>query len=182
MFQTNGETHVLLVLRKEELLPTTHHVIKLQDKFCMDYLLSFKMKDMKKILVTFVILLIFTAVVNAQLIPNFGAQRAGLSTLSFLKNDLNPRSAAMSGASVAMDADAFSAFTNPAATADLQSFHVAASNLRPSAGLSTSLPIRAWRSAHASGRRWRAKRRTLPVQRRKERKGPDRSEKTGSLT
>jgi hypothetical protein len=104
----------------------------------MDYLLSFKMKDMKKILVTFVILLIFTAVVNAQLIPNFGAQRAGLSTLSFLKNDLNPRSAAMGGASVAMDADAFSAFTNPAATADLQSFHVAASNLSIGAGIQQS--------------------------------------------
>ena len=75
---------------------------------------------------------------TAQLIPNFGAQRAGLSTLSFLKNDLNPRSVAMSGASVALAADAFSSYTNPAATADLRTFHGAISNLSIGAGIQQS--------------------------------------------
>lgn len=77
-------------------------------------------------------------IASAQLIPNFGAQRAGLSTLSFLKNDMNPRSTAMGGASVSLGATSFSAFSNPAATADLESFNFAASNFTVGAGVQQS--------------------------------------------
>jgi len=74
----------------------------------------------------------------AQLIPNFGGQRAGLSTLSFLKNDMNPRSAALSGASVSISPDAFALFTNPATAADLESFNAAISNYTVGAGIQQS--------------------------------------------
>jgi len=75
---------------------------------------------------------------KAQLIPNFGGQRAGLSTLSFLKNDINPRSAAMSGASVALDSDPFALYTNPAAAASLRSVTTAISNHTVGAGIQQS--------------------------------------------
>jgi len=85
------------------------------------------------------LIFVFTAIgAKAQLIPNFGGQRAGLSTLSFLKNDINPRSAALSGASVALDADPFSLYTNPAAAADLRSFSAAISNHTVGAGIQQS--------------------------------------------
>ncbi|MDB9964120.1 PorV/PorQ family protein [Vicingaceae bacterium] len=96
------------------------------------------MIDMKNITTTFIGLVLLVSSASAQLIPNFGAQRAGLSTLSFLKNDLNPRSTALSGASASLDADAFSSFTNPAATADLKSFHGALSNVTIGAGIQQS--------------------------------------------
>lgn len=56
----------------------------------------------------------------AQLLPNFGGERAGLSTLSFLKNDLSPRSQALGGASVALSGDGYSIINNPAALVDLE--------------------------------------------------------------
>jgi len=96
------------------------------------------MRDMKNIATIFIGLVLLVSSASAQLIPNFGAQRAGLSTLAFLKNDLNPRSTALSGASVSLDADAFSSFTNPAATADLKSFHGAMSNVTIGAGIQQS--------------------------------------------
>ena len=83
-------------------------------------------------------LLTLTLNVSAQLIPNFGGQRAGLSTLSFLKNDMNARSVAMGGASVSLEADAFAAYTNPAASADLEGFNLALSNLSVGAGVQQS--------------------------------------------
>ncbi|MBI1315252.1 PorV/PorQ family protein [bacterium] len=52
--------------------------------------------------------------VRAQLLPVYGGERAGQSALSFLKNDLNPRSLAMSGASMAGSGDAYAWLTNPA--------------------------------------------------------------------
>lgn len=96
------------------------------------------MRKVQKIIAVLVCLVLGASQLYAQLIPNFGAQRAGLSTLSFLKNDMNPRSSAMAGASVSMDADGFSTFTNPAATADLKSFHTSISNLSIGAGIQQS--------------------------------------------
>lgn len=92
--------------------------------------------SLKKLLLVLFITASFGA--SAQLIPNFGAQRAGLSTLSFLKNDMNPRSTALGGASVSLDADGFSSFTNPASAADLKSFNLALSNLGVGAGIQQS--------------------------------------------
>ncbi|MBL4708787.1 MAG: PorV/PorQ family protein [Flavobacteriales bacterium] len=80
----------------------------------------------------------FITEVKAQLIPNFGGQRAGLSTLSFLKNDMNPRSTAMSGASVAIDPDSYAAFSNPAGAADLETFNASLSNYSLGAGVQQS--------------------------------------------
>ena len=92
-------------------------------------------------LIAFVLMgvaLLGTSSLKAQLIPNFGAQRAGLSTLSFLKNDMNPRSVGMSGASVSLDATSFAAYTNPATAADLKTFNLAISNLTVGAGVQQS--------------------------------------------
>ncbi len=57
---------------------------------------------------------------NAQILPNFGGERAGLSALSFLKNDMNPRSAGLGGSSVSLSGDAYSVLTNPAALTDVE--------------------------------------------------------------
>lgn len=76
--------------------------------------------------------------VNAQILPNFGGQRAGLSTLSFLKNDLNPRSSGMSGASIANKVDAYSASSNPAALATLTENSLGISHLLVGAGIQQS--------------------------------------------
>ncbi len=85
-----------------------------------------------------VLFLGFSSSTLAQVIPNFGAQRAGLNAMSFLKNDLNPRSSAMSGASVALDGDAFATLTNPAAATDINSFNAAISNYSLGAGIQQS--------------------------------------------
>lgn len=74
-----------------------------------------------------------------QILPNFGGERAGLSTLSFLKNDLNPRSAAMGGASVSLSGDAFSVLTNPAALTGIDGNAFAASHLFLGGGINQSL-------------------------------------------
>lgn len=84
------------------------------------------------------VLLLCSSLAEAQLIPNFGAQRSGLSTLSFLKNDINPRSSAMSGASVALDQDAYSVFSNPAASTSIESFTASISNYSLGAGVQQS--------------------------------------------
>ncbi len=74
----------------------------------------------------------------AQLLPNFGGERAGLSALSFLKNDLNPRSAALAGASVAFDGDAYASLTNPAALTDIKDPSYALSHLFLGGGVNQS--------------------------------------------
>lgn len=76
---------------------------------------------------------------QAQVLPNFGGERAGLSTLSFLKNDLNPRSIAMGGSSVSLSGDAFSVLTNPAAIGTLKNNSYAVSHLFLGGGINQSL-------------------------------------------
>lgn len=83
-------------------------------------------------------LLLLPNMLSAQLIPNFGEQRSGLSTLSFLKNDMNPRSTALSGASVSLDADGFALFTNPAAAADVNDFTTTISSYTVGGGMQQS--------------------------------------------
>lgn len=62
----------------------------------------------------------FSLPARAQVFPNLGGQRAGISALTFLKNDLSARSSAMGGASVALPGDAFSMAVNPAGNASLR--------------------------------------------------------------
>lgn len=80
-------------------------------------------------------LVTFTCVSSAQLLPNFGGQRAGLSTLSFLKNDMNTRSMGMGGASVALDGDLFSVSSNPAALTHLDEMRIGLSHLMLGGGI-----------------------------------------------
>ncbi|MBF99858.1 MAG: hypothetical protein CMI36_12765 [Owenweeksia sp.] len=75
---------------------------------------------------------------KAQVLPNFGGERAGLSALSFLKNDLNPRSVGLGGASVALSGDGYSALNNPAALTDLESITYALSHQFIGAGINQS--------------------------------------------
>ena len=46
---------------------------------------------MKKTLL-FLSAILMAAIATPRLLPNYGGERAGLSTLSFLKNDMSPRS------------------------------------------------------------------------------------------
>lgn len=91
-----------------------------------------------QILYVFLLFLVPFESVKAQLIPNFGGQRRGSSTLSFLKNDMSPRSAALSGASVALDVDGYSLYNNPATSADQKSFSAAISNFSLGSGIQQS--------------------------------------------
>jgi len=75
---------------------------------------------------------------HAQLLPNLGGQRAGLSALSFLKNDMSPRALAMGGASTALEGTAFSASNNPAGLATLENYNLALSHLNIGAGIQQS--------------------------------------------
>lgn len=91
---------------------------------------------MKKIAIT--ILVLASVVTYAQIIPNYGGERAGLSTLSFLKNDLSPRSAGLGGASISLDGDAYSVITNPAALSGVKHTSYALSHLFIGAGINQS--------------------------------------------
>lgn len=94
------------------------------------------MKRLKYILI--LALIVGNLPIYAQLIPNFGGQRTGLSASSFLKNDMNPRSMAMGGAGVALEPDGFTVFTNPAAAANIDQFNVSISSLTVGAGMNQS--------------------------------------------
>lgn len=65
---------------------------------------------------------------TAQLFPQLGGQRAGISALTFLKIEVNPRSAAMAGASNTLSGDAYAVSNNPATLAEVDKFSVGASN------------------------------------------------------
>ena len=73
--------------------------------------------------------------INAQVFPNLGGQRAGISAMAFLKNDLSPRSAAMGGASVALKGDPYAMGVNPAAGVNTSYPCVALSSRDITAGL-----------------------------------------------
>ena len=73
-----------------------------------------------------------------QVLPNFGGQRAGLSALSFLKNDLNPTSFGMAGASVANKGNLYSGENNPAALVQIPNTGIALSNYTVGAGVQQS--------------------------------------------
>lgn len=74
------------------------------------------------------ILCCVAGVLQAQLFPALGGQRAGISALSFLKIDVSPRSAGMAGAMVARNGDAFATYWNPAALTDNKNLFVGSSN------------------------------------------------------
>lgn len=75
---------------------------------------------------------------RAQVLPNYGGERAGLSALTFLKNDINPRSLALGGASAAISGDAYSIFTNPAALTQIKHNTFSMQNMFVGAGVNQS--------------------------------------------
>lgn len=75
---------------------------------------------------------------SAQILPNFGGQRAGISALSFLKNDLNPVTSGMANAGTAWVGNAFVASNNPAGMTDVSHASIGLSNLTIGSGLNQS--------------------------------------------
>jgi hypothetical protein len=67
--------------------------------------------------------------VQAQIFPNLGGQRVGISSLTFLKNTLSPRSIGMGGADVTLTGDGYSFNTNPALVSELKGITLGLNNL-----------------------------------------------------
>jgi len=93
---------------------------------------------MKKILYIISTIIAAQLSLQAQVLPNYGGERAGLSALSFLKNDLSPRSSALGGTSLALTGDAYSVINNPAALMDLTNTSYAMSHLFLGGGVNQS--------------------------------------------
>lgn len=65
---------------------------------------------------------------EAQLFPQLGAQRAGISALTFLKMEVSPRAAGLASANICLTGDGYSTYTNPATLAEVENFTIAGSN------------------------------------------------------
>jgi hypothetical protein len=103
-------------------------------------------------LVHIVVFLLAGNALQAQLLPNLGGQRTGVSTLSFLKNDVSPRSMALSGANITLSADGMSTAHNTASLSHTEGIHIAMSDLIIGAGihqswLSATVPLKSSTSA-----------------------------------
>jgi len=72
---------------------------------------------MRQLLTVVLALLLITTGVSAQLVPNLGGQRSGISALQFLKIGADPRGVGMGEASVAVSNDIGAVFWNPAGLA-----------------------------------------------------------------
>lgn len=92
---------------------------------------------MKKLL-SILFLFAVCASAQGQILQNYGGERAGLSTLSFLKNDMSVRSMGMGGASLALDGDAYAIISNPASLTHLENQSYALSHLFIGAGINQS--------------------------------------------
>jgi len=87
----------------------------------------------------FAVLVLFCALnASAQILPNYGGQRSGLSAFSFLKNEMSPRSAGLAGASVSLNGDGYSAAVNPASFAELEAPQLSLAHLSAGAGIQQS--------------------------------------------
>ncbi|MDZ4838691.1 MAG: PorV/PorQ family protein [Bacteroidota bacterium] len=95
---------------------------------------------MRKLLAYYIFLsaLCCSIVTQAQLFPKLGAQRAGISTLTFLKLDISPRAEAMGGAGISSKGDAYASGINPAVITDVKTSSFAVSSKVLSGGLTNS--------------------------------------------
>lgn len=75
---------------------------------------------------------------SGQILPQLGAQRAGISAMTFLKIDVSPRAAAMGGASICLPGDGYSTQINPASVMELEDLNVTAGNTFWVAGINHS--------------------------------------------
>lgn len=76
----------------------------------------------------FILFICSSIALQAQLFPELGGQRAGISGLTFLKIDISPRSASLGGANVCLSGDGFSSYSNPAALAETEGVTIGSSN------------------------------------------------------
>ena len=93
---------------------------------------------MKKLTLHIAFILLLPLAGKAQLLPVYGGERAGLSALSFLKNDVSPRSLGMSGATVSLQGDAYSIYHNVAGIADVKTNNFALTSSFLGAGIHQS--------------------------------------------
>ena len=93
---------------------------------------------MKKVHSLLIIIAFLPIICKAQLFPKLGAERAGISALTFLKMDVSPRAEAMAGAQVSSIGDAYACGWNPAAMTELKSTSVSLSDKLLQAGISNS--------------------------------------------
>ncbi len=96
--------------------------------------------------------LLIVGLVWAQVLPNLGGQRVGISALTFLKIDPSPRSVGMAGAFVPMGSDPFAAYWNPGALTRLHG-GLGASHAFWIAGLDYTYATFSWpwRASHRLG-------------------------------
>ncbi|MCX7605832.1 MAG: PorV/PorQ family protein [Bacteroidia bacterium] len=89
----------------------------------------------------------------AQLLPNLGGQRVGISALTFLRVDPSPRSVGLGGAAVPLKGDAYAAYWNPGALTELHHAGGALSHTFWIAGLDYSYAafVLPWRKSHRLG-------------------------------
>ncbi|NVK27651.1 MAG: PorV/PorQ family protein [Flavobacteriia bacterium] len=88
---------------------------------------------------TYILLMVLSgALAQAQLLPTYGGERAGLSALSFLKNDMSPRSQALGGASTALSGDAYAIYHNPAGMTNLDATAISLSHYFIGGGINQS--------------------------------------------
>ena len=71
---------------------------------------------------------------HAQLFPQLGAQRAGISGLVPLKLEVSPRAAALGSANICLTGDPYATYTNPATLDEVGGFGVAATHTLWAAG------------------------------------------------
>ncbi len=79
---------------------------------------NLKYKLMRKVFL--IAMLLLSTQIKAQLFPNLGGQRAGISTAQFLKIGIGARATAMGGAFVAIANDASALFWNPAGLVEIK--------------------------------------------------------------
>lgn len=72
--------------------------------------------------------MLLPALLSAQLFPQLGAQRAGISALTFLKMEVSPRAAGLASANICLTGDAYSAYTNPATLSETNELQIATAN------------------------------------------------------
>ncbi len=75
---------------------------------------------------------------KAQLFPLLGAERAGISALTFLKLEVDPRAEAMGGSQISLSGDGYSPQWNPATMTELDSKTIAISDRVMPAGILNS--------------------------------------------
>lgn len=98
------------------------------------YIFYLQLSFMRRILFLLCLCMGFTQSLSAQVFPALGGQRAGISALTYLKINLNPRTAGLGGTSLCVTGDAYSALSNPASLSETKGLTVGLTNTSWAAG------------------------------------------------